>query len=205
MEALGLSPRIWGAALKQLGLPLRYFLIHHPNKIIHDFWLPLICGVSVSVIFYIAPNKPIIVAEGGLLAEIRSIVSILVAFYFAGLLSMLTLMGMGNVGKSLERPMTGSNPPTILTKRNGEWTRRFIRRREYLAYLFGYMIMLQLVVLAVALLTKLLAPTAVAVFSSSYLEVSRAIFVGALAAAFSHLIICTLIAVRYIADRLYRT
>ncbi|HGM5295041.1 TPA: hypothetical protein ACKP0P_001609 [Serratia marcescens] len=119
--------------------PFKYLLIRHKDKKWFDFILPAIFSFSLSLIFYRLEKPFPLVATGGLVPQINSLLQMLIGFYIASLAAIATF---GN--SSIDDVMAGE-PPTLKMKIKGSVNVIPLTRRRFLCYLFGYLALVSIV------------------------------------------------------------
>ena len=105
--------------------PFKYLLIKHDDKKWFDMILPAILAALISCAYYFLEKPFAIVATGGLIPQINSLLQMLIGFYIASLAAISTF---GN--ENIDELMAG-NPPTLKMKEKGEWHEIPLTRRRF--------------------------------------------------------------------------
>jgi hypothetical protein len=180
--------------IAQLFTPTRYLYVQAStlDKVIVDFILPAICSALVVTLHTLSPDLLRLSGETGLIAGIGSFMQVLVGFYVAALAAVATFPG-----SSLDEDAKN-------LKLSGE----AIKRRKFLALLFGYLSLVSLG-LFLSMLFRGVPEGAVSVLASwsSYRldELAKAAFLFCFQFFFWQMILITLLGIHYLTDRIHRT
>lgn len=105
--------------------PLGYLLIHHPQKRVVDFVLPLTFAVLLTALIVYFTNTVTILGKDGLIDSLVSFVQFLTGFYIAALAAVATFPN-----KNIDEVADGS--PLKLKGKE-------LTRRQFLSYMFGFL------------------------------------------------------------------
>lgn len=126
-------------AFRQLCAPLRYLTISQgtglfTSKLTYDFVLPGIVSVSAGALVWRFSLPLGFFASQGLVADVISLLNLLIAFFIAALAAVATFDRPG-----LDDSMKGE--PAILRRRNsrGITVAKVLSHRQFVCYLFGFL------------------------------------------------------------------
>jgi hypothetical protein len=105
--------------------PLKYLKIHHPQKRIVDFILPIILTTFILITFLKNNESINFIGKDGVINSINGLVQFLTGFYVAALAAIATFPN-----KNMDSPTDGTQ-----LKLNSI----ILTRRQYLSYMFGYL------------------------------------------------------------------
>lgn len=148
----------------ELGRGLAYRSVRHPNARIVIDGIPLALAVLLLVAGRLFPVQPALLGKDGLFSAAMSVLSTLPGFYFAGLAAVATF---SNAYMDLEMPAPA---PEIDIVTRGQTITNKLTRRQYLSYLFSYLVVLSLVLCFVLLALNALTGS-VALWKSGVLQV----------------------------------
>ncbi|HDF7064033.1 TPA: hypothetical protein PER13_001713 [Enterobacter hormaechei] len=140
--------------------PFKYLLIKHDEKKWFDLILPAILAALISCAYYFLEKPFAIVATGGLIPQINSLLQMLIGFYIASLAAISTF---GN--ENIDELMAG-NPPTLKMKEKGEWQEIPLTRRRFLCYLFGYLALMSIILYLAGVIATLFGYSAADILKS---------------------------------------
>lgn len=140
------------------------------------------CGLFCSIIYYILPNRPSLVGEGGIFIDLQLLVTFLFPFYVASLVAVATFQR-----SSLDDLPTGGQVELI---RKNEATVK-LTRRNFICFIFSYCAILSLLIFLIVMTTKFLSDFVKHEFSE-YIIIISSLGVFICFTVFSHLIIITL-------------
>lgn len=129
---------------------LAYRQIEHPEMRVYTTWLPLVISLIGLAIYAFMPERPSLLGKDGVLSLALTLLSTLPGFYFAGLAAVSTFGG-ADMDKTMPAP-----PPTIEILVGGRLVRHELSRRQFLSYLFSYLVLISLILwlVAVALISS---------------------------------------------------
>jgi hypothetical protein len=130
---------------------LAYQRIRHDRMHWWKLTVPALLTIGVSAVFLFLPVPPTLLTKDGLFAASLSVISTLPGFYFAGLAAVATFQGL-NMDAVIQAPA-----PEITVKVAGASVNVTLSRRQFLSYLFSYLVILSFVLCAITL--ALLAST----------------------------------------------
>jgi hypothetical protein len=110
-----------------------------------QFILPLIFSVVLTVAFLLIPYPPLLLTKDGLIASNLSVISTLPGFYFAGLAAVATFNGL-NMDAVMASPS-----PKVRTIVGGAAVDVDLSRRQFLSYLFSYLVIISFMICAISL------------------------------------------------------
>lgn len=126
--------------------PLRYLMIHHPEKAKFDLWYPLafaVVGIAAHVALF--PDLSFF-GDGGLLKFARDLLIMAVPFLVGALAS----VAMGLPGNHIDKRPIGAD--LLLDERK-------LTLRQFVCYLLGYLSFLGILTLGVSVAADLVRPT----------------------------------------------
>lgn len=175
--------------LKQLLHPIGYLWIktRHGEKRLVDWVFPTMAALTVTSIWAVWPGLIPLRGTEGVVTGIGSIMQVLVGFYVAALAAVATF------------PSPALDQEAIGMSRAGQP----IKRRVFLAALFGYLAFLGLCLLVMSLFKKL--PTALALETAQLARyaVHALLFLHQL--VFWQMVFITLLGLYYLTDRIHRS
>ncbi len=119
---------------KRLLAPLRYLVIHHPEKTYYDFALPAVWAGLIFIGYWSIEPKLALFGEAGLLKLVRDLLIMAVPF----MVGALAAVAMGSPGGRLDLRLAGSE-----IRLDGE----VLSARQFVCYLLGYLCFLGIAVL----------------------------------------------------------
>ncbi|WP_298775152.1 hypothetical protein [uncultured Shewanella sp.] len=111
--------------ISKLFKPMYYLGIKHTEKRWFDVYIPMLLALLVSIIIFSLPKPIALMGKGSLISLVNGILQILSGFYIASMAAVATFQKEG-----MDKYMDGVPP-----KLGGEP----LTRRNFLAYLFGYL------------------------------------------------------------------
>lgn len=177
-------------ALRQLMTPLNYLRIRgdDSSKAVVDWVVPVLCALATCIGWYHHPDVIKLAGTGGLVQSVGALMQVLVGFYVAALAAVATFQS-----SSLDESVLG------MTLKGGS-----IKRRQFLAYLFGYLALLSLV-LFVLMLFRGVPSAAVQSLRSEYSTAAMFAFAFVHQIIFWQMISVTLLGLHYLTDRIHRS
>ena len=175
-----------------------YIRIRHPEKIKYDLYYPLLLAVLFCVIFGLLPAAPKIFNDQGLIKHITGMLQILTGFYIASLAAIATFNKEG-----MDSKMQGE-PPKLTTWRFGRTEVVELTRRRFLCLMFGYLSFLSFLLYFIGIGGMLSYENVKIVFQIKYHFWIKWGFVFCYLFLLSNLVITTLLALYYMADRIHR-
>jgi hypothetical protein len=115
---------------------LAYQSIKHRDMHWYTRTTPLALALIVTAGVILLPNPPILLGKDGLVAGSLSVLSTLPGFYFAGLAAVATFSGM-NMDAAMPAPA-----PRVRVRVGGTSSAIDLSRRQFLSYLFSYLVLL---------------------------------------------------------------
>lgn len=138
----------------QLSRGLAYLRIQHTEMRPYRVYLPWLLTLGMVAVLALLPAKPIYLGKDGLLASVLAVAATLPGFYFAGLAAVATF---GEPNMNLPMP----NPAPVLNMRvGGGVVPTELTRRQFLAYLFAYLVVLSFALCILLIAVQIAAPTA---------------------------------------------
>lgn len=122
-----------------------YLRIRHDKLRAWQLKFPLALAVACTTLFLLLPSQPILLTKDGLIASNLSVISTLPGFYFAGLAAVATFNGL-NMDAVMAAPT-----PKLTTVVGGSPVEVNLSRRQFLSYLFSYLVIISFMVCAVSL------------------------------------------------------
>jgi hypothetical protein len=123
--------------------PLRYLVIHHPEKTTYDFIAPLGATFVACLLYFSINPHPAIFGEAGVLKYARDMLIMAVPF----MIGALAAVAMGSPGAHLDKRPVGAD---LLL--DGE----LLTLRQFVCYLLGYLSFVSLITLLLAISAALL-------------------------------------------------
>lgn len=127
---------------------LAYRRIRHGDMHWYRTTVPAGLTVVFVVAYFCLPVAPKLLGSDGLLASTLSVVSTLPGFYFAGLAAVATFAGL-----NMDRLMPGTAPILAIYQGN-VWADVSLSRRQFLSYLFSYLVLTSFTLCIVILLAN---------------------------------------------------
>jgi hypothetical protein len=115
--------------------------------------LPLAFTVVASAAVLLLPSPPTLLGKDGLVAGSLSVLSALPGFYFAGLAAVATFSGL-NMDAMMPHPA-----PRLNVKVGGSISTLDLSRRQFLSYLFSYLVLLSFGLCVASLLLAAATPS----------------------------------------------
>lgn len=141
----------------ELSRGLAYRAIKHPEMHWYTRTLPLAFAVLGSAAIFLLPSPPALLGKDGLIAGSLSVLSTLPGFYFAGLAAVATFNGL-NMDRAMPSPA-----PTAMVRTGPVSTKIDLSRRQFLSYLFSYLVLLSLGLCVASLVLAAATPTLISV------------------------------------------
>lgn len=113
---------------------LAYRSIEHRWQFAYTTALPISFSATITLIYWLVPEKLGLLGKDGILASALSIVSTLPGFYFAGLAAVSTFGG-ADMDKDMPSPA-----PELTIRHKGVEIKTVLSRRKYMSYLFSYLV-----------------------------------------------------------------
>lgn len=142
-----------GQVIYELTRGLAYRSISHPGMRMYNTWLPIIISVLSTALYIAVPQKLSLLGSDGFSNQILSIIATLPGFYFAGLAAVATL-GNADMDKVMPDPA-----PTIQVLVKGVYISNELTRRQYLSYLFSYLVFVSFLSCIIILFANLSSPS----------------------------------------------
>ncbi|QQV76548.1 hypothetical protein H5J25_13965 [Sphingomonas aliaeris] len=137
----------------ELSRGLAYRAIKHPDMHWYTRTIPLVCTLVVSGVMIFLPSPPTLLGKDGLVAASLSVISTLPGFFFAGLAAVATFSGL-NMDAVMPNP-----PARIGVRVGGGKSTIDLSRRQFLSYLFAYLVLLSFGLCVVSLALAAATPT----------------------------------------------
>lgn len=176
--------------LAQLITPARYLLIRaqSADKIVLDFVLPCALAAATTAIWVMEPRLLSLNGDRGLINSVSGLIQVLVGFYVATLAAVATF------------PASSLDELANRLKLDG----KDLKRRRLLAYMFGYLALLALI-LFVGTLFRPLVEGLVAQLSQLVRPYVKMFLVFAYQFVFWQMVSITLFGLHYLTDRIHRS
>ena len=177
-------------ALRQLLTPINYLRIKSSDgsKVVIDWLVPAFIAIGICVGWLYYPSVIRLAGSGGLVESVGALMQVLVGFYVASLAAVATFQS-----SSLDENVIG------MTLKGAP-----IKRRQFLAYLFGYLALLSLV-LFVLMLFRGVPAAAASSLTGEWHTFVMFLFALAHQIVFWQMISVTLLGLHYLADRIHRS
>lgn len=122
-----------------------YIAVKNPQLWIYRWFLPLVGAALVLISIFLLPSRPNILAQGGLVSNVNSLLAVMIGLYVAALTAVSSIPN-----KTLDFEIQGDGATL-----NGEP----LTRRQFLCILNGYCAGIGLVVFAMGFLSQLVVPS----------------------------------------------
>lgn len=132
---------------------LAYRAIKHPEMHWYTRTLPLAFTLTASAAVLLLPSPPALLGKDGLVAGSLSVLSTLPGFYFAGLAAVATFSGL-NMDAVMPDPA-----PQLNVKVGYTTSPLDLSRRQFLSYLFSYLVLLSFSLCVASLLIAAATPS----------------------------------------------
>ncbi|TCV55158.1 hypothetical protein EDB97_101250 [Agrobacterium tumefaciens] len=192
--------------LYELTRGFAYRSIQHPEMRKYTIWLPLLLSLILITVYLGLGLDFTWLGDKGVFSGLLTILSTLPGFYFAGLAAVATFGGIG-MDTPLPKPA-----PQILIRVKGVYLPHPLSRRQFLSYLFSYLVILSFALCMVLLCLNALAPTVpdivehLSTYSHGLLAWSAAKFaVGfAILLGFASMLVTTLHGIFFLTERMHQ-
>jgi len=179
---------------------LNYLRVNHQYAVRYNWVYPTFLGGALALVVLLLTSTDSSFERNGLLTSFTPVLSILAPFYIAALAAVSTFSGT----KAIDEPFKMSRPVLLkVIGDGGDWENIDVSPRHFLSLLFGYCTALSMFLLTVSIFSPLVLK-GIKVISTTY---SEWLLGGALIAfliLFSQLVLCTLLGVYFLADRIHR-
>lgn len=118
---------------------LAYRRISHSEMRRYTVQLPLALYIIMIAVYFILPARPVWLGKDGLVPGLLAILSTLPGFYFAGLAAVSTFGSPG-----MDNEMIAPAPKVKLFVQ-GKWVDSSLTKRQFLSYLFSYLVIISFV------------------------------------------------------------
>lgn len=125
--------------LYELTRGFAYRQIRHPEMRKYTTWLPLFVSAILAAAYTGLGLNFRWLGDGGVFANLQTLLSTLPGFYFAGLAAVATFGGAG-MDNTMPEPT-----PSIRIRVRGKYIPHPLTRRQFLSYLFSYLVILSLI------------------------------------------------------------
>ncbi len=179
---------------------LNYLRVSHQYAPRYNWGYPILLGgiVAAGVLNLTAASSAF--EQGGLVVQFTPVLSILAPFYIAALAAVSTFSG----SKAIDKPFDMSEPVLLkVIGDGGDWENIDVTPRHFLSLLFGYCTTLSIFLLTISVFAGLISKAAKALILDHHEVVLGGILVCFLV-LLSQLILCTLLGVYYLADKIHR-
>jgi len=183
--------------------PFKYLLIKHDDKRLFDLFIPLLLASVLALVYYFLDKPFALVASGGLIPQVNSLLQMLIGFYIASLAAIATF---GN--ESIDEIMAGT-PPKLKTRIKGELQEIELTRRRFLCYLFGYLALMSILLYLTGVVAILLGYSGADLFNMlnaiGKMAVLKAILLFIYLFFLTNLIQTTLLGLYYLSVRIHES
>lgn len=193
----------------RLFVPLKYLRLHHPEKWLFDWALPLVVTIAVWAPLMAFGNEVAVFGEHGLVNSLHSILAILTGFFIAALAAVATFNGpnmderiAGNDSVRLRHRTTYQNLETGKKETIEEY--EDLTRRRFLCFMFGFLAYSGFILLLVALFAEAFPAMFASAVPTGWLPVLKGAFLLVYGFAFFQLVIITFLGLFYLTDRIHR-
>jgi vacuolar-type H+-ATPase subunit I/STV1 len=136
-----------------------YLHIKHRKMHVYTIVLPLIFATLIVMGYFLLPVTPKLAGGGGLLRDVLTMLGILPGFYIAALAA-VTTFNSPSMDAVLPRPA-----PLLRVQIRGEWENIELSKRQFLSYLFSYLVVLSLALSGTVIAVVAIAPSIPTVLS----------------------------------------
>ena len=154
----------------ELGRWWAYRHIEHPKMHLYVWVLPLLIASGATALFFALPLRPSVTGKEGLFAAITQILALLPGFFIAALAAIATF-ARPEMDETMPPPA-----PTIMLN-IGRKCKVELTRRMFLSYLFSYLSIASLLLVAFCVGAELISPSIKVVISPSvfggYYKIAR--------------------------------
>lgn len=179
--------------------PLDYLRIHHPQKAVYDYVIPICVSLPLTILITSLPVSVKVFGENSLISSITGILQILTGFYIASLAAVATFNKDG-----MDDPLAG-RPVMLKTQIKGKTVDEKVTRRRFLCLLFGYLALLSIFLYFIGTGANLFHPNAVAIFSAHCKSYLRFTYIFVYLFCTANLVVTTLHGLYYMVDRIHRS
>jgi hypothetical protein len=192
--------------LYELTRGFAYPFAKHPKMWIYTILVPTVLWALALAFYCLLPEKPALLGKDGTISSALGLVSTLPGFYFAGLAAVATF---GGPGMDNEMP---SPPPTLNVRVNGASVEVKLSRRQFLSYLFSYLVIISLILCAAMIMSNMMAPS-LSNFHSVILglkhgeltwNIGKAVYVAIMSWPFSAMIVTTLHGIFFLTEKIHQ-
>lgn len=185
---------------------LAYREIRHQHMGKYTTFLPLSIAAVVLVVYFLLPVPPVFLGKDGAVSSALSILATLPGFYFAGLAAVATF-GSSEMDKEMPAPA-----PTIKIYSRGQLVDSKLTKRQFLSYLFSYLVLISLC-MCVVLLVLNACENSIAILTARIAEWSygwvvngllRVALIAGFAITFGSLLITTLQGVFFLTEKIHQ-
>lgn len=134
-------------SMSNIFIAVRYLKILHPLKKRYDYVMPAIVAFVFLSLYLVAPLRPNILGENGILIRLNNLFQILPGFYIAALAAVSTFNE-----RSLDEKLKG-HPATLKIDGDGF---EVLTRRRFLCLMFGYLATLCMLIFFVNIVADIL-------------------------------------------------
>jgi len=185
---------------------LAYRQISHVEMRKYTVILPIIIASIVVLIYLILPIRPHLLGKDGALLVLLSVLSTLPGFYLAGLAAVATF-GNDSMDRELPKPT-----PSIQILTSGASVTVLLTKRQFLSYLFSYLVVISLVGCAVIFFLQLFYPSTgllkawldTRLFGDVYWLLTKTAVFAAVCLLMSSLIVTTLHGIFFLTEKIHQ-
>lgn len=192
--------------LYELTRGLAYRRIQHASMTWYTRRIPLALTVVGSAFILVLPAPPMLLGKDGLVAGSLSVLSTLPGFYFAGLAAVATFNGL-NMDAVMSAPA-----PTIDVTYGGARSSVELSRRQFLSYLFSYLVLISFALCVLSLFALAATPSLEmlrdaaqksAIYSRGW-DILRAVGIISYVALASSVLVSTLHGMFFLTERIHQ-
>lgn len=192
--------------LYELSRGIAYQRIKHPQAHWYARTLPALLTICAVVILFLLPHPPVLLGKDGLVASSLAVLSTLPGFYFAGLAAVATFNGL-NMDAAMPAPA-----PVVRVRVAGVDEEVDLSRRQFLSYLFAYLVVVSaalcLIALGVAAATPSILAAKFALLSWAHGPLTWALIRGSCIVIYvgllSSLAVTTLQGIYFLTERIHQ-
>ncbi|MDV3465562.1 hypothetical protein R1G70_12935 [Stenotrophomonas sp. C960] len=177
--------------INQLLTPARYLRIKSETheKLVIDYVLPALMALATTAAWGWRPDLLSMGGPSGIVTGVSSLIQVLVGFYVATLAAVATF------------PTSSLDEDTNRIKLMGS----ALKRRRFLAYLFGYLALLSLFLFVALLFRPMIHGLLAQVDHACLQRAMRLVFVFIYQFVFWQMVFITLLGLYYLTDRIHRS
>ena len=181
--------------------PLNYLRITGQKLWRYNWCYPAVIALAALLyaVFYqkVSSNEPVGEIFKSIVISLSALLQIMPGFYIAALAAISTFNG-----PTMDTELSGT-PVKLKAWENGELDERTLSRRRFLAYLFGYLSFLSLMLFIGSVVLLQINPTAFLTFCPAFAAIMNGVIFFLFLFFFCQMFILTLLGLFYLVDRMH--